>query len=173
MMRRSVQGEAMFGWFKKKPPVEQTEPYQMGRQFSSEMIGVFEQLMKERFGPVYDNYLNVLRGNFQTAMQRTDAPPLTVARIDYKIFLDEVKSLQDKMLEEIGQVMHKWVEVSDQMGVRAETEKMFQQNVENYGSELSMAGLKLFTDYAVPIKDADLAWRNANPEKAREFPEGD
>ena len=67
----------------------------MGRDLGSEMVGVFERFMKDRFGPVRDNYLSVLRGRFQAAMQRTDASPLLVARIEYKVFLENVDELQD------------------------------------------------------------------------------
>jgi hypothetical protein len=36
---------------------------------------------------------------------------------------------------------------------------------------LTLDGLKLFTDYAIPLKDADDAWRKASPELAEKFPE--
>jgi hypothetical protein len=50
-------------------------------------------------------------------------------------------------------------------------EHYFQQEVGNFCSDLTLDGLKLFTDYAIPLKDADDAWRKAYPELAEKFPE--
>ncbi len=50
-------------------------------------------------------------------------------------------------------------------------EHYFQQEVGNFCSDLTLDGLKLFTDYAIPLKDADDEWRRAYPELAEKFPE--
>lgn len=151
-------------------PKEQSA-YDKGREFSNELFGVFDDYMQQRFEPVKGRYLDILRGNVRDALQATDSPPLTVARVEYRVFLNNVKELEEKMLEELKQYMHKWLDVAHQIGVGEDTERAFGIRVSNYISDLSMAGLKLLTDYAVSLKDADTEWRLANPARAKDFPE--
>lgn len=152
---------------------EEESAFEKGRDFSNQLFGVFDTLMRERFDPVRERYLGILRNNVREALQATEGPPLTVARIEYKIFLDQVKDLEPQMLGEIRQYMHEWLSVAHQIGVGVDTENAFAVRVGNFTSDLSMAGLELLTDYAVPLKDADTVWRRANPERAKEFPEPD
>lgn len=161
----------MFGWFRKKTREEDTEAFKLGRRFSQEATFSFEQFMERRFGSLHDDYLNVLRGEFQADIQRTEAPPLTSARISYKCFLENVKDLKPTMNAEIAAYMGRWLEVADEFEFRPKLEQFFQQQVGNICSDLTLDGLKLFTDYAIPLKDADDAWRKAYPELAEKFPE--
>lgn len=163
----------MFGWLRKKAVTKEqdTEAFKLGRRMFEETISSFEQFMESRFGDLHDNYLNILRGNFQQDIRRTDAPPMTSARVNYECFLDNVKDLKPKMDDEITLHMNSWLEAADEVGKRPELEQFFQQEISKFCSSLTVDGLKLFTDYAIPLKDADDAWRKAYPELAGEFPE--
>ncbi len=163
----------MFGWFRKKVVTreEDTEAFKLGRRMFKEVASSFEQFMERKFGSLHDDYLNILRGNFQTDIQRTDAPPMTSARINYECFLDNVKDLGPKMNAEIATYMRGWLETADEAGMRPKLEQFFQLEVSKFCDSLTIDGLKLFTDYAIPLKDADDAWRKAYPELAGKFPE--
>lgn len=145
--------------------------YQKGQEFSNSLFEVFDTFMRERYEPVKARYLNILRGCVREALHATDAPPLTVARVEYRVFLNRVKEMEGDMLAEIKQYMHEWLDVAHQVGVGEDTERAFGVSVSNFTVDLSMAGLKVLTDYAVPLKDADVDWRRANPQRAKEFPE--
>ena len=163
----------MFGWLHKKAVTreEGTEAYNLGRRMFEEVASSFEQFMERRFGSLHDDFLNILRGNFQTDIQRTDVPPMTSARVNYNCFLDNVKDLEPQMSAEITLYMRGWLETADEAEMRPKLEQFFKQNVGNFCGDLTIDGLKLFTDYAVPLKDADDAWRKAYPELAEQFPE--
>jgi len=75
------------------------------------------------------------------------------------------------MLEEIKQYVHEWLDAAHQIGVGEDTGRAFGVRVINFTSDLIMTGLKALTDYAVPLKDADTDWRQANPQRAKDFPE--
>ena len=151
-------------------PKEQSA-YNKGREFSNNLFEVFDNYMRDRFEPVKVKYLDILKGQVREALHATDVPPLTVARVEYRVFLNNVKEMEESMLSEIKQYMHEWLDVAHQGGVGDDTERAFGVRVSNFTADLSMAGLKIFTDYAVPLKDADTDWRRANPHRSKEFPE--
>jgi len=74
------------------------------------------------------------------------------------------------MNAEISLYMDRWLQSADKIGIRSKTEQFFQQQVLEFCSNLSIDGLKLFTDYAIPLKDANDAWRKAYPELAEKWP---
>ena len=71
------------------------------------------------------------------------------------------------MTIEIRQRLEGWVKLSDEADLRVEFEALIANRVDNFASDLTAAGLKLLTDYADALKDADAAWRKANPPKGR------
>jgi hypothetical protein len=146
---------------------------QKGKGFANNLFEVLDAFMRERFEPVKGRYLDILKGNVRKALHATKAPALTVARAQYGDFLDNVKEMQGNMLAEIREHMHEWVDVAHQAGIGDATERAFGVRVSNFTADLSMAGLAVLTDYAIPLKDADLEWRRLNPERAKQFPELD
>jgi len=155
----------------KGPIPSEQSAYQKGQEFSNSLFEVFHNFMRERFEPVKGSYLDILKSNVRKALHANKVPPLTVARAEYRDFLDNVKEMEGSMLAEIKQYMHEWLAVAHQAGVREETERAFGVYVSNFTADLSMAGLKVLTDYAVPLQDADMDWRRLNPERAKQFPE--
>jgi hypothetical protein len=163
----------MFGWLgkKKSPSIKDNESYKKGQQFGGEISEALNEFIETRFAPVRVNYLNVFRGQLQKILQSSEAPPLTVGRIEFKLFSENVKELETKMLEEINSAMVKWMEVADMLGARSDVDALFKKRVSDYGADLTIQGFKVLTDYAVPLKDADIAWRNAYPREAAKYPE--
>lgn len=161
----------VLGLFGKKRRIEDTEAYKKGREFSEQAIAVFERFFEGRFGPVKKNFMEVLRKQLLEALHRTDAPPLTVGRIEYQIFCENVDKMQSDMRSEINLVMSDWLTTADAIGTRDDFVRLFETRVGDYLADLKLSGLHLLVDYAVPLKDADAAWRQANPEKAVDFAE--
>jgi uncharacterized membrane protein YhaH (DUF805 family) len=149
---------------------KQTDAYQMGQKFSGEMWSAFTGYFDSRFLPVRENYLNVLRQLVRQSFNSQDGPPLTIARVEYRVFLNRIKELEDQIFGESCDAMHEWLDVADGMGVRAETESGFRTHIKEFCNDLTIAGMSVLTDYAIPLRDADRDWRAANPKRAKEFP---
>ena len=163
----------MFKWLKRKKaiPPEQTEAYQLGRRAAESMAGDLDAYMRRRFDPVFEDYLNVLRGTVQRCFRSDEAPPLTLAGIEYQIFLENVEEMKPKMKVEISDALAEWSRTFDEIGMQSEVEVLIESRIDQFCTDLSLAGLKLLTDYAEGLKDADIQWRKANPVAAADFPE--
>jgi hypothetical protein len=166
-------GDNQFGADPLKPKgvdPKQTDAYQMGQKFSGEMWSAFTTYFAGRFNPVRENYLNVLRQMVRQSFNSPDGPPLTIARVEYRVFLNQVKELEGQVFGESCDAMHEWLDVADSMGVRAATENGLRTHIKAFCNDLTIAGMSVLTDYAIPLRDADRDWRTANPERARQFP---
>ncbi len=84
-----------------------------------------------------------------------DGPPLTIARVEYRVFLNRIKELEDQIFGETCDAMHEWLDVADSMGVRAQTEDGFRTRIKAFCNDLTIAGMTVLTDYAIPLRDAD------------------
>ncbi len=88
-------------WFRSKGPTQgEVKAYQMGQEASAEMATPFKVYQEQRFGPVHNNYLGVLRDCLQSALKGEDKPPLLVCRADMQVFEDNVNLLRTQMLDE-------------------------------------------------------------------------
>jgi hypothetical protein len=76
----------MFGWFKSKPKPEETEAYKLGQRFVQAVNTDLERFMTTRFDSAFTGYLKILSDGFDAVYERADAPPITLARIDFKVF---------------------------------------------------------------------------------------
>lgn len=159
----------MFGWSGKK--ATNKKAFELGASMGAAFSASFDEFWAKRFGTTHDGYLNVLRGNFQSDIKRTDVPPIESARANYRCFVDEVGALEPKMNAEVLLYMVRWLEQAEQVGMRPEIEVFFKQRVRIFCGELQADGLKLLTDYAIPLTDATDAWRKAYPEIAGQWPE--
>jgi hypothetical protein len=157
----------MFGWFRKQK--KQTEAYKLGKSAAESMVADLDRFMRLRFDPVYHEYLKVLRGRFEGAFNPPEAPPIIVARIEYKIFLENVDELRQKMPPDINMAMRKWRDLSDETGIRAEFNQLVDNRVETFMSNLTADGLKMFLDLADGLKAADDRWRAEHPDKSAQF----
>jgi hypothetical protein len=156
----------MFGWFRRKPD----RAYQMGQQAGDAFAADLERLMEVRFKPVLEACLGVVQGQLNKCLTPIDGPPLVVARIEYKIFLDHVEEMRGKMLNEIPATLSKWLDVADQIQLRDTFMQLIKANVDKFCRELTETGLQCFIDMAHALKLADDQWRAANPELSAKFP---
>jgi hypothetical protein len=164
----------MFGWLRKRkqtPRPEDTEAYKLGQRAADSMTADLDAFMRTRFDPSFDAFLGVLRDCFERTFDRPEAPPITLASIEYKSFLENVEELRTKMPPEISAALSGWRDLSDDMGImRAGFQRLIDSRVESFMTNLTTAGLQMFTDMADRLKEADDRWRAANPEKADQFP---
>jgi hypothetical protein len=138
----------------------------MGDSFDADL----EKLMAVRFKPVSDGYLRVIQGQYNKCLTPTDAPPVIAARIEYKVFLENVDELRGKMMDEIAVTLSDWLDIADQMQSRDTFTKLIQFKIEKFCRDLSDTGLQRLIDMAHALKLADDHWRVAHPELSAKFP---
>jgi hypothetical protein len=162
----------MFNWFRREKPVpiEQTDAYRFGQRTGDSMAADLDAFVTRRFDPVSKNYLDVLRGCLETVFDDDKAPPLVLARIEYKIFLENVEEMRPKMLAEINSAMSEWIDVAEQTGIRPVLQQLIDHRIGNFTEQLTVEGLDLLLAYVERLKLADEQWRARNPQRAAEFP---
>ena len=134
------------------------------------MTADLDAFMRTRFDRTFDAYLGVLRDCFDRAFDGPEAPPITLARIEFKIFRENVDELRSKMVPEISATLSGWRDLSDEMGMRVHFQRLIDHRIETFTTNLTTAGLQMFLGMADRLEEADDRWRAANPEKAAQFP---
>lgn|SRR5262249_41455888 len=162
----------MLRWFKKSKPdlTEEAQAYEKGRQFGEQVIAQIDAFIETRFRPTSNGLLDVLQRQFETCMNPTDGPPITVARIEYKFFAERVQRLGGQMPGEIAFSLNRWIDVAMEMDVREDVQTLIENRVAIFQNELLMKGHKLFTGITDRLKKADDRWRVSNPELSAKFP---
>jgi hypothetical protein len=77
------------------------------------------------------------------------------------------------MLPEINTAMREWLDLSDQMGMRADFTRLIEHRVQTFKSDLIAAGLQRMLDMAYRLKEADTRWRAAHREISAKLPPDD
>jgi hypothetical protein len=170
--RSSALGDLpMFGWFKKKPlPPDPQTAYELGEQAAQKFEVDLEAYLETRFRRTFTDYLDVLRQQLTAALDSLDAPPLVLAKIELKIFNDNVDKLRDSMTSDISSALHKWMELADQTGSLQEFQRLIDHRVTHFMANLTHQGLQLLLELMNPLKEEDTRWRRANPELSAKFP---
>lgn len=148
---------------------QEERAYQLGCQAGSNMTDALEAIMEQRFKPVFEGYLDVLRKHIHGSFSGTSGPPITVARAYMLAFVDNVDELRKKMTEEIYQRMEGWVRLINEMNSRTWFDAIIAKRVDEFLTNLLLAGKELLLSYAGALKDAEDAWRRTDP-RAAEFP---
>jgi hypothetical protein len=131
----------MFDWFsrRKRQPANQ-QAYERGRRAGQQFSDDLDQLLETRFKPVFDGYLSVMQKQLNRCLAPVDGPPLTVARIEHKIFLENVDELANRMRGEITAALSAWLDVADQLESRDMFLKLIQAKVDDFCQRLGHAG---------------------------------
>lgn len=132
------------------------------------MAADLQHFMSSRFDPAFKAYIRLLNECFEAAYGNDDAPPITIARIEFKIFNDQVGGLREDMAREINVAMRGWLEIDDAMG--GQFRRLIDKTISNLQDRLTITGLQAFLDRADDLKAADIKWRRTNPERASQFP---
>jgi hypothetical protein len=161
----------MFGWFKGKPKAEDTEAYKMGQRFVQAVNADLDRFMTARFDSAFTGYLNVLNDCFDRVYDRPEAPPITLARIEFSSFNENVADMRGQMASEVNAAMAEWIETASSMGLGEDIQYLIDATIGKFHERLLLTGLQAFIDRADDLKAADIKWRQANPELAAQFPE--
>lgn len=163
----------MLGWFKQKQQDSKlTRAAELGRQTARRFADDPDRLMQIRFGPVAHNFLEVIQGQYNKCLNPTNAPPLSMARVEYEVFLENVDELRGKMTGEIEATLADHMVFSDEVGARDKFDELIQKHVADYCCKLKADGLERLTDMAHALKLADDQWRAAHPALSAKFPHG-
>jgi hypothetical protein len=162
----------MLGWFRRKKEAEdgRARAYEMGRQAAQQFCDDLDKLFAVRFEPVFERYLGVLQKQLNQCLTPQDGPPLTVARIEYKIFCEKLSELPSQMTEEIAETLSEWMKLADEIQCRDYYEKLIDAKVHDFRNRLTEASFQRLIDMAHALKSADDEWRTNNPEISARFP---
>lgn len=161
-------------WFGRKKRQEKEEAdraYQLGQEAGSEIATMILEYTDPRFAALKASYLGVLRDRLQRALVGVEAPAVVSARVEYTIFSDNVEELRSHLNNEVQSALSDALRFCDEIGIGSDARDSIHHHVGAFCSDLRLEGLKLLTDYAVPLKDADVRFRKLNPEISAKFPE--
>ena len=169
-------------WFKSvfsrkapKPDAQEKDPelekaYAIGRSSAEEMSTDLESFISRRFVGLKDRYIGVFQDGLNSAKSSTDCSPIISARIDFTLFHKNIELLKGNMIGEIEEYMGEWIKFSALMEMESEVRKLIEQSVKNITEDIFFSGVGVFTEKADELKDADDAWRRANPKLAAQLP---
>lgn len=161
----------MFGFFKKKVPIEDTEPFKMGQRAANSYAEDLDTFMVARFEPVYQNLMGVLDDRLESVYDDPNGPPILLAKVEYKAFLDNVQEMRPRMEGEINAAMSEWLSVASEMGMREDFDRLATARLNSFYERLTINGFQALMDKTDKLGPADIKWRTENPELATRFPE--
>jgi hypothetical protein len=174
----------MFNWLAKKTAKAAQEAQQkieqekklkqareLGRKAAQSFDADVDAYAGRRFEEIQTNYMKVFRDRLDLAAVDNEAPPLISARIEHKIFLENVQKLKPQLIEEILTACADWMKVWAQMGNEGEMKQVIEKKVDDFAVTM-MIGVSLTELFSRldHLKPVDEAWRAANPEKSAQYP---
>ncbi len=164
----------MFGWRRtRQQAAEETDAFKMGQKAADSMIDDVDRLMKPRLDVLFDGYVGVLRERILNSFSQSKAPPLVIARIELKIFIENIDKLKSSIWNEFQPKLAEWREFSKVTQTEDLFEQLVNSRIQDLQTKLLDAGIKLLGDYAIPLGDADKQFRKANPEISSQYPENE
>jgi hypothetical protein len=157
----------MFDWFRRSRKNREAEG--MGRQAGAQFDAHINEILKHRFEPSFNAYLNVLQKQLNGCMAPTTVPPMIHARIQYCVFLENIDDFFFKMIDEIVERTPKWLQFHDEMNARDVYMALIRFRAKEFCQRLGDAGLERITDMAHALKAVDDEWRAANPEGSEKY----
>jgi hypothetical protein len=159
----------LFGWFRKNekqvPDEDIIDAYELGRRTAQSANADIEAYMQARFYPGITKIADAVLGNLESP----DLPPLVLARIDLKSFLEHLDGdLRPRIMPQLRSAMAGWISIDG--GVGSEIERLIEHHYDQLKSSLALAAFQRLLDMADTVKEADDQWRAANPEKAANIP---
>jgi hypothetical protein len=133
----------MFGWFKKQseqPKPQETKAYQMGQAASEATMAAIDDYITARFEPVFKNYLGVFSDCLDRVYKNDEAPPIIIARVEFKVFRENVSELRTKMLDDTNAAMREWIDLAETIGSRDLLDKYIVHVVDEYQTRLTIGG---------------------------------
>jgi inhibitor of KinA sporulation pathway (predicted exonuclease) len=130
-------------------------------------IADIEAYMQARFYPHIQKIADDAFGDFESP----DLPPLVLARIDLKNFVEDVDEyVRPTVFPQLRSAVAGWINTMNQADVGAEFERLIEHHYEHFKSSLVLTAFGRLLDMTDTLKKADDKWRVANPEKAAQIP---
>lgn len=157
----------MFGWFRRKEKRVSDgdigNAYELGRRAADSANADIEAFMNARFYPGISTIADAVFGD----LNDSEVPPLVLARIDVKNFLERLDSdLRPRMIPPLHDAMAGWINA----GLGSETGLLIEHHYKQFKTRLALTVFQRFLDMAEELKRADDRWRAINPEKASQIP---
>ncbi len=161
----------MFGWFRKTekqvPNEKLVGAFETGRRAAATANADLEAYMRSRFYPHIKGLVDKVFGDFETP----EMPPLVVARVDLKNFVDGIDDLlRPRVIPQLREATAEWLGVFQQLGAIPEFEDLIEHKYAAFKSSVVLAAFQKLLDLTDMLKAADDKWRAANPEKAGNIP---
>jgi len=161
----------MFRWLRPKGNrPEDSEAYKAGEAVGHDIASVILNYKQQRWNPVHDRYLGILRDNLRNAISDPGTPPITLASAHYAIFKENVENLPAEMYNEMKESLGQVFDLAARLGTLDELHGVVQNMCNEFSASLLVDGQKTVTEYATVLADADDAWRAAHPVEAIRFP---
>ncbi len=142
----------------------------MGRKMSEDMCGDLDSFISQRFLGLKERYIAVFQDGLNSAKSSAVYSPIIAGKLDFQLFCENIEKLKSTMTKEINDYMVEWSEHFAAMEMESHMNELIEYNVKNITEDIYFAGVSVFLDNADELKDADDAWRQANPELAAEQP---
>jgi hypothetical protein len=155
----------MFGWFRKKDTP--ADAYEYGRRVAATMHEELTAYTREHLYPAADKVPDAVFGNSESP----DAPPLVIARIDLKVFIENLEEkLRPAVVPQLRNAISGWIDVMTEAGMSEEVERLIEHHYSEFKASLVMIAFQRLLDMTDDLKPADDRWRADHPEKAAQIP---
>ena len=144
--------------------------YQAGKLAAESMSEGLDRFLAYRFAPQVKGYLGVFEGKLFRCLNPTTAPPVTLALLEYKIFVASVRDLKERMTAETVSAMDPWLEAVGKIDLRHHGMLLINSRIKDFQTSLVKSGLQLFIDKVDGLRAADKVFRFCNPTIAAKFP---
>ena len=162
----TIDARVLSAWAK-----EGNRAYGLGADMGQQMAEAVEVATDARFKSVQEGYLSVLRDRFRLSLNQQDEPPITVARAEYQVFMENVDDLKTKMPAELRASLADWVKAVDEVGIRSEFDRILTGRIDEFTTNLGLIGLDVLTnEFGARLISADEEWRARNPELSAQYP---
>jgi hypothetical protein len=111
-------------------------------------------------------FIEVLKGRVEPTKYEfeKEAPPLRVARVEYKLFADNVDRAGQKLTDEVSEALKNWRDLFVQMHAPEIFDDALKAKIDDFVRELKVLGMQEMLTHADALKAADQKWRAQFPE---------
>jgi hypothetical protein len=136
-----------------------------GRETGEACCVRIDAYVAARTAEMKPKFIEVLKGRVELAKHEfeREAPPLRVARIEYKLFADNVDRAGQKLTDEVSEALKDWRDLFVQMHAPEIFDDALKAKIDDFACELKVLGMDEMLAHADELKEADRKWRAQFP----------
>jgi hypothetical protein len=171
-------GNSMFDWLTKKaarPSLtaqkelqkeERLKEAYKGQDTGNACFVRIDACVAARTAELKPKFIEVLKGRVELAKHEFEraVPPLRVARIEYKLFADNVDKAGQELANEVSEALKDWRNLFVQMHVPEIFDDALKAKIDDFVCELKVLGMEEMLTHAEALKEGDQKWRAQFPE---------